>query len=442
MNLENMYAKMPVALQYVMINLQGYRIKRRRFNKDYYIFLDRYKNSNSSLVDTSQLRFFMQESLNVPYWRDVFKEFGVSVDSENLLAEIRKLPVLDKKFVRQNVDLFINKQHLNRYFLSKTSGTTGSSLCFPCTFEMENKQWAVWSRYREWHGIGKNTWMGWFGGKMVVSVDQGKPPYWRSNYMMKQLMFSSYHLSPRTVSDYFNKIKESKVTWLHGYPSQLSLLASLIKSEGLGVLPDIRVVTTGSETLLESQRAVMQEVFGVPIRQHYGLAEGVANISETKDGLLLPDQDFCFTEYLPAGNDCSNLRRIVGTNYNNLAFPLFRYNTGDLATVVEADGFEHAISLDGRVEDYITLKDGAKVGRLAHVFTGIDSIVEAQIHQLSVDRINVYVVRGNGYGCADTTKVKRAIREKIGDVSVDVLFLDSIPRTKSGKLRFVISDVH
>lgn len=443
MKIENIYLKLPFFLQAIFINILGYRIKTRRFNKNFHIYQEKYIKSRPSNIDTHQLRLFMQESSNVLYWRKKFKKYGVQIDADDLIKEIQKLPILNKQFVRQNTDLFINKKYLDNAFWSHTSGSTGSPLKFPYTYDMENKQWAIWTRYRLWHGITKNTWMGWFGGKVIVNVNTKKPPYWHTNYPMKQVMFSSFHLNQKTVRDYFNKIKTKRLPWLHGYPSQLALLASFIKTEGLGELPDLKIITIGSESLLNSQRALMEEVFKVPIKQHYGLAEGVSNISETKDGLLVCDQDFCFTEYIPVDNSENNLRHIIGTNYNNLVFPLFRYDTGDLATIKKNESnLEYAINLDGRIEDYITLRNGTKVGRLAHFFHNINSVREAQIHQTSLDLIKIYIVKEDNFTNEDAQKIIQSASQKLGsEINISLEFVPSIKKTKSGKLRFVISDL-
>lgn len=443
MNLESVYLKLPGFLQQLLINVQGLRIRKRRFNKNYYSCLDKYMSSDPSSVDEGQLRVFMRESQEVPYWNKQFVKFGVNLEAKDLVSEIQKLPVLEKQFVRNNTELFFNKKYTHDSYMVHTSGSTGSPLRFPYTYEMENKQWAVWTRYRKWHGITEKTWMGWFGGKNIIKPTQKKAPYWRTNYPMRQIMFSAYHLNAETVCDYYRSLKSSQVEWLHGYPSQLTLLAGLIESTGLGPLPNLKIITIGSETLLSSQREILQRVFQVPVKQHYGLAEGVANISETITGSLQPDQDFCFTEFLLL-EGVQDSYRIIGTNYNNLAFPLFRYDTGDVATLIDDSvGDKVVFEIDGRKEDYIVLSDGTRVGRLANFFDGVVSVREAQIYQKSYDEIVVRIVKAPQYNNQDENLILETAKSKLGD-SVEVVFeyLDKIPRTKSGKLRFVVSELN
>ena len=87
---------------------------------------------------------------------------------------------------------------------------------------------------------------------------------------------------------------------MHGYPSQINILANLIGDYGLEkCTPNIKYITVGGENLLDTQKNNIENVFNVKVKQHYGLAEGVSNISELPNGKLICDQDFCFTEFVP-----------------------------------------------------------------------------------------------------------------------------------------------
>jgi phenylacetate-CoA ligase len=294
------------------------------------------------------------------------------------------------------------------------------------------------------HGLQPGTWNGWFGGRSIASVKQQRPPFYRINYPMKQLMFSAHHLKADTVHLYVEQLQKRRITWLHGYPSQISLLASLMKQAGLiRVLPDLKIITTGSENLLETQQNIIAEVLGAPVVQHYGLAEGASNISQHPDGSLRPDQDFAYTEFIPLNEENPELCRIIGTNYHNPAFPLLRYDTGDLARIRWENGVPVVLSIDGRQEDYITLPDGLKLGRLDHIFKKITEVREAQIYQPETGRVVLRIVKNTGYDAAGQEKMLLAeTRKRLGNsIHIEIEYLDAIPRTKSGKLRFVISAV-
>lgn len=445
MKLENLYLNSPVFIQSLLINIQGLKIKLTRFNADFQAYLNHYMNSDPCKTDQKQLYNFLLEAQKTTFWATRFKTSNVDIRATNeLLKELQKLPILTKQEVKYNLENIVNTDLKEKISYNHTSGTTGSGMVFPQTLSMENKQWAVWWRYRKLHGITTGTWMGWFGGRSIANINQSTPPYWRINHPMKQVMFSAHHLNEVTVKYYFEEIKTRKLSWLHGYPSQLSLLAHLIRKQNLGVLPDVRIITLGAENLLESQRTIIEEVFHATVRQHYGLAEGVANISEHPNGSLIPDQDFCWDEFIPVDPQNPSLCKIIGTNYNNTAFPLIRYDTGDLAQIEwQEDGSPKILSIDGRQEDFISLQNGVKLGRLDHIFKDLTDVQEAQIYQPDLNNVVLRIVKAPNYDLNHQEKlVLNETKKRLGnDIHISIEYLKQIPRTKSGKLRFVISEV-
>ena len=441
---ENLYNNSPVIIQNLMCSFKGYLICRKRYNKIFFQQLKKYEDGEYN----QQLRLlkFMKNIKEVPFYQKLYKEYNFNINSDDIYKEIRRLPILNKETVKNNIDKIINRSYKGKCDIKKTGGTTGSGLNFPYSFEMENQQWAVWWRYRRWHGINFNTWCGWFGGQHIISIKQRKYPYWRINKPGKQVMFSAYHLNIKTIEYYYNEIIKRQLTWLHGYPSQISLLASNILDKKLLPITTITHITIGSEKLLESQIENIKDVFPkAVIRQHYGLAEGVANISENKDGKFVIDDDFCYIEFIPISDDNPNLCRIIGTGFVNEAFPLVRYDTGDIAEIkISQEGKVNIISIYGRTEEFITLPNGVKFGSAAMslMFKKITNIKETQIYQKDLFNIELNIIKGNDYTQADENKLIKEIRERItDDVNIKINYVDKIERTISGKLRLVKSEV-
>ncbi len=101
-----------------------------------------------------------------------------------------------------------------------------------------------------------------------------------------------------------------------------------------------------------------------------------------------------------------NQFRIVGTNFTNIAFPLLRYDTVDIATITgkicDCGRTGRVVDkIDGRSEDYIVLKNGAKIGRLDQIFKDLVNIKEAQIYQREKGKIEIKVVRNKEYSSCD-----------------------------------------
>jgi len=453
-DLERAYLKFPIWLQNQMVALHGWRINRTRYGKAFYAHLKGYEERRA--WDTQRLRNYRDQKLHrflkhceksVPYYRTLFREMRISSDDIRTLEDLSCLPVLTKETVQKRYSEFLSEAIPKKMrIIAHTSGTTGGGLRFATTAEALSEQWAMWWRYRGWHGIQKGTWCGYFGGRSIVPLTQNRPPFWRHNYPARQILFSGYHMSPDNMGDYVAKLRKSQPPWLHGYPSLLALLGSFMldTNKELGYQP--KWITIGAESLLPQQALLMEKAFGVKPVQHYGLAEAVANISECPEGKLHVDEDFSAVEFIP--NEDGPGYKIVGTNFTNPATPLVRYDTGDIAWLSEKESCPcgrpgRIVSrIDGRKEDYIILRNGARIGRMDHIFKDLINIREAQIYQQQPGEIILRVVKGKNFSQKDEDTLLVESRKRVGDdTHIDIDYVDAIERSKRGKLRFVVSDV-
>lgn len=452
MDLETAYWRLPVGMQNLACSAQGWLLQRRRYGSRFlqieniYAGRERLAPPMLRTFQGERLRAHLLAAAKTPFWRERFTRHGIDPAAADPWSELARLPVLTKADVQANSDRLVNPTLSPRDLVAKhTSGTTGAGLNFHETREAEREQWAVWWRYRGWHGIQRDEWCAYFGGRSVVPIEARRPPYWRTNWPGRQIMFSAYHLSSETAGDYLDEIARRKLPWLHGYPSILSLLASLVREVRPAYRPNIRIVTTGAESLLEHQRRLIQEVFQCPIRQHYGLAEATANASECIAGRLHIDEDFSLVELVESGPD--RPLRIVGTNWSNPAFPLLRYDSGDLATPDTrscscGNNGRVLAAVDGRIEDFVVLASGARVGRLDHIFKDFTDIAEAQVRQERPGAVTLRIGRGKGYSSQTEARLIHESRKRLGDdMEIRVEYPVRIERTSSEKLRFVVSKV-
>lgn len=454
MDIEQLYSRLPVFLQNAAATAQGYRINRWRYGGDFERVLAEYVE-RASLPDAAlrdyqgrRLAELLDGALQTPFWKERFDRYGINAKSGNPFEEIQKLPVLGKVEARASVGRILNPTIPRHELISRhTSGTTGSGMVFSGTRRSEHETWAVWWRYRLWHGITRDAWCGYFGGRSVVPVSQVRPPFWRTNYAGRQIMYSAYHINAKNAGAYLAHLRSTGVSWLHGYPSVLSLLASFAEDLSAGPFESIRIVTTGAESLSGAQRSQIGQAFGAQVAEHYGQAESVANISQCEAGSLHVDEDYSLVEFEPLSG-LPGSYRIIGTNWVNPAFPLIRYDTGDVATLEEGRicpcGRTGRLvsAIDGRVEDYLTLPDGTRIGRLDHIFKDCVNIREAQIFQARDGRIVFRIVKGDNYGAGDEARLESEVRKRIGDaVDFDIDYCDEIARTATGKFRFVVSEM-
>jgi phenylacetate-CoA ligase len=452
MDREAIYARLPAVLQNVVCSVEGWRLQRARYGTGFDTLLADVEQRGR--WDVGRLRAFRDARISafvrhaastVPYYRESFRRHGIDAEGVRTLEDLAQLPIIGKRDAQDAGDLLMSDA-VDRRACSPahTSGTTGAGLRFVVADEGVREQWAVWWRYRGWHGIERGTWCGYFAGRSVVPISQNRPPFWRINLPARQILFSGYHLGPGRLPAYVEQLRQRRPPWLHGYPSLIALLAQHLIASGGDLGYQVRWVTTGAENLLAAQRELITRAFGVAPLQHYGLAEGVANMSQCDAGSLHVDEDFAAVEFLPLEDGAGY--RIVGTNLSNPATPLLRYDTGDVVHGFGActcgRGSRVVSAVDGRREDYIVLRSGSRVGRMDHVFKDLVNIREAQLRQSRIGEVTALVVRGPAFTDHDAQQLHREFDRRVGrEADLRIEYVDVVPRTAGGKLRFVISDV-
>ena len=175
--LERIYLQLPVALQNTAVLLEGLRINRRRYGGSFKT-VEQLVQTQGAMQDTELqalrirlLKNHLKTAVQSPFWREQFSKYEFVLKLLTPSLELKKLPILTKEVVKQNVESIINPTLRRRDFLWRhTSGTTGSGLIFPEILSTEQFTWAIWWRYRRCHGLTRQTRCGYFGGRSVVPI--------------------------------------------------------------------------------------------------------------------------------------------------------------------------------------------------------------------------------------------------------------------------------
>lgn len=466
--LPHLYGHTPVWAQHALCSAEGLRLRLRRYPPGFDRVVERLTErlawtAEQRVADRrARLRtMLIHAGRHVPYWRELFERLGFYPQRVQHEDELAALPLLTKDVIlREGPRMWA--EHVppwaGGHMELKTSGTTGAGLVFRASASAMRQQWAVCWRYRRAQGIVRGTWSAQLGGRVVVPLSQRGGPYHRVNAAGHQLLLSGYHLGPRTAGAYLEEIRRREIPWIHGYPSLVVQLAEAARDEGMR-LPALRWVTLASETVTPAQRQVIEDAFGLVPWEHYAQTEAVANASQQPDGSLRLDDDFSVVELLPEPGSHADgrhaaeptPRRIVGTSLDHWHQPFIRYDTGDLATLagttVDGAGDDgvapgrRLLAIDGRCEDSVELRSGARVGRTDHVFKALTFVREAQIRQRVAGAIAVHVVPRQGWTPEHEATLRRELAVRLGDdLEVEVVLVQRLPRTERGKLRLVVRE--
>lgn len=274
-------------------------------------------------------RILTECQLYVPYYKELFQQIGFDVERDFVtLEDIKKIPITTKAVVKKYPEKFRNPHYKGGVQEHHTSGSTGT----PLSVVMSNNGWVVVQAvtWRQW------SWAGYhFRDKMAI-VRSYAPKDGKLIKMEKARNFryySPFHLSEDNIKMYIEDMVKEKVKFLRGYPSSVKPLAQYVLKTGCDI-PQLKAIFTASEILPDSDRELIEKAFKCKIFNHYGLAEGILQMGdcECHKGLHISDE-YGYVEILDTDNP--QIKRIIGTCLNNLAMPLLRYETNDLAEIAE-----------------------------------------------------------------------------------------------------------
>lgn len=379
----------------------------------------------------------------VPFYRE--RELRPLRDGD-ALERIRDLPLLTKQDVQQaGRAMLVDEAHRRRLEEIHTGGTTGKPLAVYCDSAALQRNYAFFERLKDWAGVAGRPRVATFAGRTLVAPDS-RGPYWRRNYAAKQLLCSSYHISPSTVGAYVDALAAFAPAMIDSYPSNLEPIARhMIATGDTRVRP--RAVITSSETLFPEVRALVEQAFGCRVFDHYGGAEMVAFVTQCEHGGYHANQEFGLLEVLVGGRPArpGETGELVATGFINPVMPLLRYATGDSAVLAEgpcACGRASARleRIEGRMDDVVVTPEGRLVGRLDPIFKAVSSLHETQIIQDRPDHVRVEVVVTGELAAAEQDELLAQLRLRLGpSMHMDLVRVPQIQRTGRGKLRTVVN---
>ena len=96
----------------------------------------------------------------------------------------------------------------------------------------------------------------------------------------------------------------------------------------------------------------------------------------------------------------------------------------------------------GRLDDYILLPNGRRIGRIDHIFKGIIGINEAQIIQENLTQCSALIVPSKHHEKIDEDKLSTNCHSRTGnDMSLKIIYTDRVPRSRNGKFKSMVSNL-
>lgn len=438
-----------------MCSVYGSIEKNKRFSKeffDYLSWLDESQYWSTQEINTYKLNEFKKiyhhAFTSIPYYKEKYEKAGLTLNSIQVLEDTYKVPILEKAEIREHWKQMVsNKNPDGKLYARQTSGSSGTALDFYATKKSTSFQWALWWRLRLQNGIKFEDKSLSFIGKIVVPIEQKKPPFWRVNKPLNQHLVNMQHIKEENINYFLDYINKEKFFFFTGYPSIIYSFCSLIEQLKLTVKYPPKMVFTGAEKLLEHQKDCIERVLQCTVTDHYGFSEGAGNASKCEYGMYHEDFEYGHLEPKVVNHlsKDSYSGEIIATGFSNYGMPFIRYNVGDTATWSTERckcGRNSSIiaDIDGRTEDFIITPEGLTMKIHSYLFKDTKEIHECQIVQYKVSEVVFRIVKRPGYTKANEKQLIDKVRKWISkEIEVNFEYVDRIERTEAGKFMAVIS---
>jgi phenylacetate-CoA ligase len=388
---------------------------------------------------------------HVPYYRNLFAEIGFKPEEVTSLADLAHLPLLDKAGIRANTDALKadNARGLARF---NTGGSGGEPLIFYIGKERVSHDVAAKWRATRWWGvdIGDAEIVVW-GSPIELGAQDGVRAL--RDRMLKTKLLPAFEMSATKLDGFLDEIRARRPKMLFGYPSAISHIARHAEEKGLRMNDlGIRVAFVTSERLYDEQRAQISKTFGCPVANGYGGRDAGFIAHECPEGGMHITAEDVIVEIvnpegvaLPAGE----AGEIVVTHLATCDFPFIRYRTGDVGVLDTkrcrcGRGLPLIKEIQGRSTDFLVAQDGTVMHGLAlvYILRDLPEVRAFKIIQESLDLTHVLVVPERGLSIDLREKIESGFKARLGQrVNIAIEEVAEIPAEKSGKFRYVVSNI-
>lgn len=391
----------------------------------------------------------------VPAYRRFMDEHGVTPEDIRTLDDIRKLPLLSKDQVRENLyfDLFADNHKKSEMLRIATSGSTGQPfVIYADRYQLEMRM-ASTLRAAEWTG-----WQ--FGDRQArlwhQTIGLSLAQIWKERIdaaFMRRLFIPAFELRDDNIREFIENVRDHRPVLVDGYAESLNFLAQYARARGIpGFRP--KAVMSSAQILPEQTRKIIEQEFGAEVFDKYGAREfsGIAYEDSSHSGHLVMAESY-IVELLKDGRPAQpgEIGEVVITDLHNMHVPIIRYRLGDLAEAIDDSeptttgrAFPRIGRIEGRTQSLVVTPQGTWLpgAFFAHFIKDYEHVVRHyQLVQEARDHLVLKIVPTEG--CTNTLieDLVNGLRPWVGGdaMRIDVELVAEIPLVRTGKRTQVVS---
>jgi len=388
----------------------------------------------------------------VPYYRDLFKEWGLDGAFLKFPEDLQRLPILRREDLAAGRDLLAAERPLPAGSCwNHTGGSTGQPVSFLQENDYRAANLAATARHDRWAGwdFGERTALLW-GADRDLAAAHPRRERLELRWLRRQVELDAFGMGREEMERFARLLTRFRPRVIRGYASALVLFARHLQSHPLP-FPAPKGIISCAETLTDPMRRDVEQVFGAPVFDRYGSREFGLIASQCERGAYHVNTRGVYVEILDGRQRAApgSAGRVVITGLASRSMPLLRYDTGDVAEVPVEGRCECGRGLPvmgrvhGRASNFIAAPDGRLVHGefFTHLFYGRDCVREFALHQ-DAEGTLVLSVAGEGEALqGQLEEIVEAIHQRLGgQARLSVHLVPRIEASASGKHCFVRSD--
>jgi phenylacetate-CoA ligase len=380
------------------------------------------------------------------YYRTLFARLGFDPNADFDFDDFARLPVLDRASVREAgqslVSASVPRDQLRRDATGGSGGTPTEIWMGP-----EERGWreSGIEYFMRRIGLPAGSRIALLWGHHLDPVQRRGLRDWMHDWKDNVRWFDCLRLSASVLAQYHRDLQRWQPHCIIAYASALAALAEQVQRSTDRPTYPTHCFVTGAEKLMAEERALVEKVFGRPVRERYGSRDvGLAGFQMDTTRSLDYEVDWANVLVEPETKDPSS--SILVTKLHADAMPMIRYRIGDMGRFPtgSAPG-QPALTLHevvGRDTDRIWLPGGRWVPGIGFPHLMKDyPVQDFQVVQRPDFRVEIRVVARADFTDESRSGILETARANLSGVPVDLLLVDDIPRFKANKRRPVISEV-
>ena len=383
---------------------------------------------------------------HVPYYRAILDRHGRPGGRLESPDDLGRIPLLTRELVRTSFDDLRARASLPRVHQRSSGGSTGAPVTVLVDMGRMGFGEAARLRAQRWFGVnvGAREIVLWGSPTEITRQDRVRQI---RDWCLNSRLLSAFDMGEQALAQHVATIYDYRPVKMYGYASALYLLAGYFERESLPLPRGLRAVFATAEPLFDFQRKTIESALGCAVGLEYGCRDGGLVALECPDGGLHIAAEGMHVEILDP--DAEGRGEIVLTNLESNAFPIIRYRTGDIGSLDPSPcpcgrSLPKLKGVEGRRTDFLVTPSGRVLHALSaiYILREMPAIREFRIVQEAIDHLVLHVVLRQSMGSAEEASLRAQFAEVFSsDMRITVERTTSLPRTASGKFRYVESRV-